>query len=103
MTNETTAAGNESHGTRRVILTLTAYQRREYTECLEVPVGITPDELNRLVNLRNAQVGADEYTTDPESWDYSGGTTEPVHDELDLAPTQRVSIVGDRLVVTEID
>lgn len=89
--------------TRRVILTLTGYRKVEYSECLEVPASISQHDLTLLVNQRYQAVSTDEYVDDHESWDYSGGTTELVHDDLELAATQRVTIENGQLVVTAID
>ena len=55
--------------TKLIEVRLSALTRVEYTEIVEVPVNITDDQLNELVNKRYETVGGDEFVSDPEYWE----------------------------------
>lgn len=56
---------------KKVLVTLAALTRVEYSEVVEVPADMTEAELDRLVQQRYAVVDGGSYTPDPEYWQRS--------------------------------
>lgn len=69
---ESPAAGEEQ--TKRVRITLSAYRLVEYKEIIEVPAGMSDEQLDRLVNERYEAVGADEFDVVNAYWERSDCT-----------------------------
>ena len=73
-------------GTKLVEVQLSARTRVEYTEVVEVPIDISPAEMNELMDKRYANVDGGEYTADPEYWERSVCTVTPT-DMPNAAPS----------------
>lgn len=69
-TSEETTVGHPTKtATKLVEVRLSALTRHEHMEVVEVPVDITPQELNSLVNQRYETVDGGEFWPDPEYWE----------------------------------
>jgi hypothetical protein len=55
--------------TKKVRIYLAGLTRVEYSEILEVPAGMTTEQLNELVEQRYEDVDGGDYRDDPDSWD----------------------------------
>lgn len=70
----------QAPATKLVEVRLSALTRVEYMEVVEVPVNITQEELDDLVNTRYRQVDGGEFTSVPEYWER--GTCEAVETDM---------------------
>lgn len=68
--------------TRLVEIRLAALTRVEYTEVLEVPADMTPDELQELVDKRYDDVDGGLYTDDTEYWEQGSCYATPADGHL---------------------
>lgn len=57
--------------TKKVRIVLAALTRVEYMEVLEVPVNMTSEELDKLVDQRYSAVDGSAFTDDSEYWERS--------------------------------
>lgn len=88
--------------TKLVEVRLSALTRVEYTEVVEVPADITPDELDDLVRDRYDKVDGGEYVDDPEYW--QRGTCQAVDCDLPNAePSMMAWRTEDGLHVERAD
>jgi hypothetical protein len=55
--------------TKKITIKLAALMRVEYMEIIEVPIDITDEQLEQLVDQRYDEVDGGEYTDDPEYWE----------------------------------
>lgn len=68
---ETKVAQPTKTGTKLVEVRLSALTRQEHMEVIEVPVDITRQELNDLVNQRYMTVDGGQFSSDPDYWERS--------------------------------
>lgn len=89
--------------TKIVRITLAALTRVEYSEIVEVPVNMTDEELDALVDMRYDQVDGGEYTDDSEYWERSDSCGFEQEDACeDSQPSKRVQRLKGKFVVTDI-
>lgn len=80
--------------TKKVLITLAALTRVEYTEVLEVPADMDDDDLDRLVDQRYDDVDGGLYADDPDYWE-RGDSCGWQHEALDAAPNGKVTRDAD--------
>lgn len=95
------AQASQNPTTKLVEVRLSALTRVEYMEVVEVPVDITADQLNELVNRRYDKVDGGEYVNDPEYWE-RGSCYAVDSDMPEAEPTLKVVIDADGLDVVPI-
>jgi hypothetical protein len=67
MENSSTTFGTE---TKKVTITLVAYEKLEYTEVIDVPIEFNEADFDELANkASSAAAGSGEYLTDSEYWE----------------------------------
>lgn len=80
--------------TKFVNIVLSALTRVEYTEVIEVPADISPDELDRLVDQRYDQVDGGAYLPDPECWQKGLSCR---HEEADINDQYQATLRATRV------
>lgn len=84
--------------TRLIALNFVAYTRCDYREVIEVPVDLTQEQLDEVLNARYQTVDGGDYVDDPHYWQRGEQTIEAPNEDDD-SPKNRAVITDGKVKI----